>query len=87
MRNLILMASAVIAAASFYAGNVTPVRADANAPVCARLYTGNGAIDQCDFYNYQQCQATVSGIGGTCFDNLALKQASPRAGTKPRQRS
>lgn len=87
MRNVILMASAVFGAASFYVGDVTSARADANAPVCARLYTGNGAIDQCDFYNYQQCQATVSGIGGTCFDNLALKQPAPRAGAKPRQRS
>lgn len=88
MRKIILMAAPMIAAASFYVSGVTPVQATANAPVCASLYTGMGQIDQCDFYNYQQCQATVSGIGGTCFDNPALKRAgtSP-AGAKPRQRS
>lgn len=59
--------------------------ANANAPVCARIYASSVVVEQCDFYNYQQCQATIQGLGGTCYDNLAVRQAAPaRAGQKLR---
>lgn len=67
---LIATTALLAAATELYAAN-------ANAPVCARLYTSSVVIELCDFYNYQQCQATVQGIGGTCYDNLALRQTGP----------
>jgi hypothetical protein len=36
---------------------------------CAR-YFGRGGTN-CGFYTYAQCQATVSGIGGFCEQNVA----------------
>ncbi|MFZ5735083.1 MAG: DUF3551 domain-containing protein [Pseudomonadota bacterium] len=83
MRKLQLIAgltalTAVLAATELYAAN-------ANAPVCARIYASSVVVEQCDFYNYQQCQATVQGLGGTCYDNLTIRQTVP-VRTGPRSR-
>jgi hypothetical protein len=45
-------------------------------PVCSRTAT-NDFNPSCSFDNFQQCQATVSGIGGDCFRNpsMAYNQA------------
>ena len=40
-------------------------------PVCSRSAT-NGFNPSCSFDNFQQCQATISGIGGDCFQNPRL---------------
>ena len=37
-------------------------------PVCSRMATNN-FNPSCDFDTFQQCRATVSGIGGDCFRN------------------
>ncbi len=63
----------VVSAASFVLP--TPGRADADAPVCARIYDQGGSYDQCDFYNYGQCKATISGRSGECFDNRRLRNS------------
>lgn len=67
-----LAASLAIAVVSI--GRITEVRADANAPVCAQGY---GKFDglSCNFANYDQCRATVSGIAATCVDNPYLRAA------------
>lgn len=71
------------AAAAVLAGAPELHAANANAPVCARIYASSVVVEQCDFYNYQQCQATIQGLGGTCYDNLALRQTAPaRSGQK-----
>jgi hypothetical protein len=38
-------------------------------PWCA-VYNMDGAAYNCGFVNYAQCMATVSGIGGSCEQNL-----------------
>lgn len=42
--------------------------ADANAPVCAAWY-GKADGLSCDFSNFEQCQATVQGLAGSCINN------------------
>ena len=45
----------------------TPAHADG--PWCA-YYDGHfGGASNCGFYTYQQCLATISGIGGWCQPN------------------
>ena len=52
-------------------------------PVCSRAATNN-FNPSCDFDTFQQCQATISGIGGDCFRNpwLAYNQAPQRMSRK-----
>lgn len=45
----------------------TPARAQ-NYPWCA-FYTGPFQATNCGFSTYQQCLATISGIGGYCQPN------------------
>ena len=40
-------------------------------PVCQRSVV-SGFQPSCTFSNFQQCQATVSGIGGDCIQNPAM---------------
>jgi hypothetical protein len=56
-------------------------RAEAqNYPWCAIYDTGDASYN-CGFVSYEQCRATVSGIGGTCMLNTtynANATAAPR---------
>jgi hypothetical protein len=64
-------------AATFVAMSAAPALAD-KAPWCAQF--GGGAMGggtECLYYSYAQCQATLSGMGGRCFQN-------PWAGSSPR---
>ena len=51
-----------------------PARADERPydpyPWCARYSGGMGGASNCGFLTLEQCQATVSGIGGSCEPNL-----------------
>jgi len=45
---------------------------------CAQ-YNVRGGASNCGFYSFQQCQATVSGIGGFCQRNpFAAYASEPR---------
>jgi hypothetical protein len=58
--------------------SAVPARAEVQYPWCAeyRRYVGG---TNCGFVTYQQCLATISGIGGYCYRNPAYPP--------PRQRS
>ncbi len=58
------------AAALFVVMGASPTMAR-DYPVCARLAT-NDFNPSCTFDNMRQCMATVSGIGGDCFENPAF---------------
>lgn len=45
-----------------------------NPPWCA-IMDNNGTM-QCNFYSQQQCQQTISGIGGECIRNPAGNAAN-----------
>jgi hypothetical protein len=47
-----------------------PARAEVQYPWCAQYAWPNGGTN-CGFVSYQQCMATISGIGGTCYQNPA----------------
>ena len=73
MKTLTLALSAVIGIAAL-AG-----RAEAqNYPWCAVYDTGDATYN-CGFVTFEQCLATVRGIGGTCMANTTYNPAvSPR---------
>jgi Protein of unknown function (DUF3551) len=76
-----MFAIAITASATF---GTTSARADANAPFCATTYgMGGSAGTACNFYTLAQCQATISGVGGSCSSNPYLRESF--AGT-PRSR-
>ena len=53
--------------------------AAANAPFCATTYgLGGSAGTACDFYTFAQCQAMVSGVGGSCSSNPYLRESLAR---------
>jgi hypothetical protein len=66
---LALTALAALAALPF-----TTVAARADGPWCAYYY-GKGGTN-CGFYSFQQCQDTISGIGGTCGRNPSFYGSS-----------
>ena len=66
--------------------SAAPARADANAPVCAMLYVNGGPYQECNFYNYEQCRATISGRGGSCFDNPTYRESLNRSPQRSRSR-
>jgi hypothetical protein len=40
-----------------------------NYPWCARYGGGRGGAQNCGFVSFEQCMATVTGIGGYCARN------------------
>jgi uncharacterized protein DUF3551 len=64
MRILALAVSALVAASLAQ----RPAAAAFNLPWCAQ-YSDRSGIRSCAFYTFQQCRATVSGVGGYCFQN------------------
>ncbi|HUI13738.1 MAG TPA: DUF3551 domain-containing protein [Xanthobacteraceae bacterium] len=59
-----------------------------NYPWCAQ-YSGNmGGAMNCGFTSFDQCMATVRGMGGFCVENNTYQPpAGPRAsGSSPRRR-
>jgi hypothetical protein len=55
-------------------------RAEAeNYPWCAILDTGDAAYN-CGFVTYEQCRASVSGIGGSCMRNTTYNPAATPRG-------
>jgi hypothetical protein len=54
-----------------------------NYPWCAYYSGGRGGGENCGFVTFQQCLATVSGIGGFCEPNT---QFQPPPGPRPTAR-
>src|SRR5271156_2968614 len=54
-------------------------------PWCARYYK-EGTPTSCYFTSYQQCRATVSGIGGLCFQSPYYHPAQADRPVHPRRR-
>jgi hypothetical protein len=47
-------------------------------PICAKLYT-RGTPTSCYYASREQCMATVSGVGGYCYQNPAYRGGGPVA--------
>lgn len=76
-----LFALAIVATAAMTAA---PAHAQ-NYPWCA-IYSGGsmGGGRNCGFTTFEQCLATVHGIGGTCMQNT---QYEPPPGPRPRSKT
>jgi hypothetical protein len=68
---MILIAAAIAGAASVLPANEANAQ---YAPWCA--FYSRGAGSNCGFYTFQQCLATVSGIGGVCQPNPFIPYAA-----------
>jgi hypothetical protein len=66
MRTLLLIATAT---AFVLAAGSEPSRAEITYPWCAQYGGWDGGGRNCGFSTYEQCRATVSGIGGYCETN------------------
>ena len=63
-------------AAAFVVMTAAPAVAD-KAPWCAQFGGGRGGGGtECLYYSFQQCMATLSGMGGRCFQNPWLAESS-----------
>jgi hypothetical protein len=71
----------IVAALSFSAGNAS---AEPYYPWCARY---NNWTIVCGFATWQQCQATVSGVGGFCQQNVMPPPAGAWTGQQQGRRS
>jgi len=70
-----LLAGAALAAALL--GDVQPSAARAWFPWCAQ-YADRSGITECSFATFEQCLATVRGIGGSCVQNWSPPPAASR---------
>ena len=76
MRRSIIALGAFITAASIFHG-AAPASAEIDYPVCRTVGGGEGYTTRCDFTTLEQCQATSSGIGGSCIMNPFYAANSP----------
>ncbi len=76
-----LITLGIIAGACVWTGPATAQ----NYPWCATYRAGGG---NCGFSTFAQCQAAISGVGGSCEENTQYtgpaKNARPAASTTPR---
>jgi hypothetical protein len=68
MRRSIIALGALVTAASIF-HMTTPASAEIDYPVCRSLGGEGGYTMRCDYATIEQCQATASGIGGSCIMN------------------
>jgi len=74
MRMTLLAGVSLVAA---LIGDVRPSAAHAWFPWCAQYHDRSG-ITECSFVTFQQCLATVRGIGGSCVQNWYPPPAESR---------
>jgi len=76
MRQPKVIALAAAVAGALSAGSPA---AAAEWPWCAELAGDNGGGGtNCGFASWEQCQATISGIGGWCYPNPNYREPAPR---------
>lgn len=63
-----MISGAMVSAMAASLAATGPAAARPPTPWCAQLSNPNGAID-CAYWTFEQCHATVWGVGGSCFPN------------------
>jgi hypothetical protein len=74
MRIAVLGATALVMA---IVGDVRPSAARPWYPWCAQ-YADRTGITECAYTSFHQCQASVSGVGGSCIQNWYPQPVGPR---------
>ena len=72
-QTLLVLAAAVVAVV----GDARPGAAREWFPWCMQTADQRSIID-CSFMTFEQCQVTLSGIGGSCIQNVRPPPAEPR---------
>ena len=65
---------------------VKPGAAEITYPWCAQYGGWDGGGRNCGFSTYEQCRATVSGVGGYCEENPMYRAPGQNHSTPRRQR-
>jgi hypothetical protein len=83
----IIFAFLLAATAALPFALTTPARANNEYPWCARYGGGmDGGGSNCGFSSYEQCLATVSGVGGFCERNSFYTGSAERPAKRARKR-
>ena len=80
MSNLVCKAALVVVTLASTAAAAPYAKAEVQYPWCAEYRQAHGGTN-CGFVSYQQCLATISGVGGLCYPNPAYpppRARSPR---------
>ena len=64
-------------AALAFGASAIPAAAAPSYPWCARYSTSGG---ECSFNTFEQCEQTLSGIGGSCTQNPGYTASTERSG-------
>jgi hypothetical protein len=82
------LALAAVAIGAAMVGAAAPAQAQ-NYPWCAYYAMGeDGGGTNCGFVSYEQCMATLSGMGGFCIQNNQYRPpAGPSGGHRARSRA
>jgi len=72
-----------IAATLFGEGQAAAELSAYASPWCAK-YNINSATPQCGFATREQCLLTISGVGGSCVENVNHHEATPQKRTRSR---
>lgn len=82
-----LFGAITLGAAATIATFAAPARAEIQYPWCAEYSGDDGSGGtNCGFTTLAQCRATVSGIGGWCYENPSYNAPVTRPKKKTRQR-
>lgn len=65
--------------------SVEPINAEITYPWCAQYSGGRGGGRNCGFTTWEQCRATVHGVGGYCELNSMYPGSAPPVRRKPRR--
>lgn len=67
-------------------GTAPAIASDAGWEFCSLVYLKGGADPMCNYRTRAQCEAYISGLGGSCFENPNRKPAGkPLAKNSKRQ--
>jgi hypothetical protein len=73
--SIALMPAALLIAAAALAPR--PAAAAFDYPWCATFYDPSRGMKSCSFTSFDQCMATISGLGGICSQNPRYVSAPP----------
>ena len=80
-----IAASLAVAGLATALASAAPARAEIQYAWCARYAERIGGATNCGFVTRSQCMATISGIGGACYENPAYSAVGPAPKRAPRR--
>jgi hypothetical protein len=81
-----ILALLLIATAALGEMQTASAQSSTNYPWCARAYKMDTSATSCYFNTRAQCEATLSGIGGYCFESPYYHAALAKTTAQPKSR-